>query len=61
MNTFKENQPVYIDEYDYSLPDNRIAKFPLSQRDASKLLVYKNSKISEPSPSEKIGKGTHDS
>ena len=47
MNTFKENQPVYIDEYDYSLPDNRIAKFPLSQRDASKLLVYKNSKITE--------------
>ncbi len=47
MNSQKENQPVYIDEYNYPLPDERIAKYPLPQRDASKLLVYKNSAISE--------------
>ncbi|HLP05628.1 MAG TPA: S-adenosylmethionine:tRNA ribosyltransferase-isomerase [Paludibacter sp.] len=41
------DQPTYIDEYDYPLPDERIAKFPLPQRDTSKLLVYKNSRISE--------------
>lgn len=47
MNTTKENQPIYIDEYNYPLPDERIAKYPLAQRDASKLLVYKNSTIAE--------------
>ncbi|MCF6185329.1 MAG: S-adenosylmethionine:tRNA ribosyltransferase-isomerase, partial [Bacteroidales bacterium] len=31
---------------DYTLPQNRIAKYPLSQRDNSKLLLYKNGKIS---------------
>lgn len=38
---------IKIDEYNYSLPDDRIAKFPLSQRDHSKLLVYNKRKISE--------------
>ena len=33
--------------YDYPLPEERIAKFPLEQRDHSKLLVYKDSQISE--------------
>lgn len=47
MNAQKENQPIYIDEYDYPLADERIAKFPLSSRDASKLLIYKNSTITE--------------
>lgn len=35
-----------LDEYDYELDDERIAKFPLAQRDGSKLLVYKNGDIS---------------
>jgi len=41
------NKPIYIDEYNYPLPDDRIAKYPLAKRDASKLLVYKNESISE--------------
>lgn len=38
---------IRIDQYDYSLPDERIAKFPLSKRDESKLLLYRNGEISE--------------
>ena len=37
---------ISIDEYDYPLPDERIAKYPLAERDASKLLVLKDSQIS---------------
>jgi len=40
-------QPLYIDEYNYPLPDERIAKYPLPERDHSKLLVYKNGQVSE--------------
>ena len=38
---------IAIADYDYPLPDDRIAKFPLEQRDHSKLLVYQNGSISE--------------
>ena len=39
---------IRIDEYDYPLPDERIAKHPLAQRDACKLLVRQsNGDISE--------------
>ena len=47
MNNTTENAPIYIDEYDYSLPDERIAKYPLAKRDSSKLLLYRNGAISE--------------
>jgi S-adenosylmethionine:tRNA ribosyltransferase-isomerase len=47
VNESIENQPIYIDEYDYPLSDERIAKYPLPQRDLSKLLVYQNTKITE--------------
>lgn len=36
-----------MDVYDYSLPDERIAKFPLEKRDESKLLLYRNGEIGE--------------
>jgi len=36
-----------IDSYDYPLPDNRIAQFPLERRDHSKLLIYKQGQVSE--------------
>ena len=38
---------IRIEDYNYNLPDDRIAKYPLTKRDASKLLVYKNGKISD--------------
>ena len=38
---------ININDYDYPLPDERIAKFPLSERDSSKLLVYRGGEIIE--------------
>ena len=38
---------IHISEYNYPLPDERIAKFPLPVRDQSKLLIYKHREISE--------------
>ena len=39
----KENpKHIHISDFDYELPDERIAKFPLPQRDHSKLLLYKH-------------------
>ncbi len=40
-------QDIRIEEYNYDLPDERIAKFPLVQRDQSKLLIHKNGAICE--------------
>lgn len=42
-----EIQQIRIEEFDYPLPDERIAKFPLQKRDESKLLLYKEGKVSE--------------
>ena len=33
---------IRIEDYNYPLPDERIAKYPLSSRDSSQLLVYKD-------------------
>jgi len=38
---------ISIEAYDYPLPDDRIAKYPLAERDASKLLVLKDNEIKE--------------
>lgn len=40
-----EVQNINIAEYDYPLPDERIAKYPLPERDASKLLVLRDNTI----------------
>ncbi len=36
-----------ISDFDYNLPEEKIAIYPLEKRDESKLLVYKNKKIDE--------------
>lgn len=38
---------INIRDYLYDLPEERIAKFPLPERDQSKLLVYKNGTIAD--------------
>ena len=38
---------IRISDYNYPLPDERIAKFPLAQRDHSKLLVYRKGEVSQ--------------
>ena len=38
---------IRITDYDYPLPDERIAKYPLPERDASKLLRYRDGEVSE--------------
>lgn len=42
-----DTKHIRIDDYNYSLPDERIAKFPLKERDHSKLLVYNKGKLSD--------------
>lgn len=41
-----ETRNIEIAEYDYPLPDERIAKYPLAQRDSSKLLLYRHGDLS---------------
>ncbi len=38
---------ILINEFDYNLPEYKIAKHPLEKRSASKLLIYTSGKISE--------------
>ena len=38
---------IDINDYDYDLPEGRIAKFPLGERSASKLLVWRGGEIAE--------------
>ena len=42
-----DTKHIQIRDYDYPLTDERIAKFPLPERDSSKLLVYDGGHISE--------------
>jgi len=43
---------ISISDYSYSLPEERIAKYPLAERDASKLLIYKEARPDDP-----VGRG----
>ncbi len=45
MDRLKKLQQINLEEYNYSLPNERIAKFPLNQRDQSKLLLYKEGRV----------------
>ncbi|MBX2905247.1 MAG: S-adenosylmethionine:tRNA ribosyltransferase-isomerase [Taibaiella sp.] len=36
-----------IEDYTYALPDERVARYPLAERDSSKLLIYRNGQIAD--------------
>jgi S-adenosylmethionine:tRNA ribosyltransferase-isomerase len=38
---------IHISDYQYDLPDERIAKFPMARRDQSKLLIYNKGEVGE--------------
>lgn len=38
---------IHIEDYNYPLPDERIAKYPLAERDSSKLLRYRDGVVDE--------------
>ncbi len=42
-----DTRHIRINEFNYELPDERIAKFPLAERDSSKLLVYNKGEVEE--------------
>jgi S-adenosylmethionine:tRNA ribosyltransferase-isomerase len=42
-----DTKHIHISDYNYPLPDERIAKFPMAERDASKLLVYNQGDITD--------------
>ena len=42
-----KTENIHISDYNYLLPDDKIAKFPKEQRDQSKLLVYQSGEIKE--------------
>lgn len=41
----KDVKKIKIEEFNYTLPEEKIAKYPLSKRSASKLLIYKDQQI----------------
>ena len=45
--TIDDIRNIKIEDFNYPLPDERIAKHPLEQREQCKLLLYRNSEISE--------------
>lgn len=42
-----ETKHIHISDYDYPLPEWRIAKFPVAERDHSKLLIYNHGEVCE--------------
>ena len=45
-----KTKEIQISDYSYELPDERIAKFPMAQRDHSKLLIYLKGEVGEDVP-----------
>jgi len=44
---FMSTKQIHISDYSYELPDERIAKFPIAERDHSKLLIYNKGEVGE--------------
>ncbi len=42
-----ETKEIHISDYNYELADKRIAKYPMAERDHSKLLIYHHGKVGE--------------
>ncbi len=42
-----DTKQIHISDYSYELPEERIAKFPVAERDHSKLLVYRQGEVEE--------------
>ena len=42
-----DTKDIHISDYNYELPDERIAKFPMTERDHSKLLIYNKGVVDE--------------
>ena len=42
-----DTKHIKINDYNYPLPDERIAKFPMTERDHSRLLVYRGGQVSD--------------
>lgn len=42
-----DTKHIRIEDYAYPLPDGRIAKYPLAERDSSNLLVYRHGEVSK--------------
>ncbi|MEP7278300.1 MAG: S-adenosylmethionine:tRNA ribosyltransferase-isomerase [Bacteroidota bacterium] len=42
-----DTRSISISDYTYTLPEDRIARYPLPERDASRLLVYQQGSITE--------------
>lgn len=42
-----DTKHIQIKNFNYNLPDERIAKFPLAKRDNSKLLLYRHGEVTE--------------
>ena len=42
----EDTKHIQIKDFNYDLPDERIAKFPLAERDQSKLLIYRSGTVS---------------
>ena len=47
LNYMTDPRHIHISDYQYDLPDERIAKFPIAGRDHSKLLVYNKGEVGE--------------
>lgn len=45
--TLDELKCIKIEDYTYDLPEEKIAKFPLPQREASRLLIWQDGEIQE--------------